>query len=114
VRIALNVTDPVRPKVLRHNEIFAVQRTEPDFDFPWQTADAADCRNIDVAGLGFSQFGTSHDQFRLPSEARDRAPLQRVSQVVILTGYEKQVVTRVPERVTPAQLVRLRFQVQGV
>ena len=114
MRVVLDVANPVRPKVFRHDEIFAVQRDEPDFDLARQTTDASYRLDVDVARFGFPQFVTSHDQFRLFSEARDRAPLQRVSQVVILTGYEKQVVTRVPERVTPAQLVRLRFQVQGV
>jgi hypothetical protein len=51
--VTLDVANPVRPKFLGHDEIFAVQRNEPDFDFPRQTADAADCRNEDVRGSDF-------------------------------------------------------------
>jgi hypothetical protein len=54
VTITLEVANPVRPRVFCDGEIFAVERHEPDFDFPRKTADAPCCRNVDVAGSDFS------------------------------------------------------------
>src|SRR5713101_4881215 len=59
----------MRTRALRHDEVFAVQRNEPDFDFPRQSAHASYCRNVDVARFRFSRFEAHHDQLRLPSDA---------------------------------------------
>jgi hypothetical protein len=36
---AIDVANPIRPQVFRHDEIFGVQCNESEFDFPRQTTD---------------------------------------------------------------------------